>query len=1240
MKWTEEQENAIYKKDNNILVAAAAGSGKTAVLVERIIQKILKYEIDIDKLLVVTFTNAAASEMRERVLEAIYKKIDEEPENENLQKQIILLGKSNICTIHSFCLDVIKNNFFEIDLSANFRIGSEEEIELLKQEVLEELFEKFYENEDSEFAKLVDTYTGYRGDEPLKELVLKIYDFIQSAPFPKDWLEEKLKMFKNAGEEKDFSDSIWGKILLKKIGEELIDGINSLKLIRNKIEVYPELEKYSATICSDIDILKEAYDISKNSWDNLYDFIQIMKFKSWPRDNKIDMEVKNEARETRDSVKKKVMGLISNFVIYNSKEAYQDLYEMYDILRILKQVIFEFEDLFKERKKERNIIDFHDIEHYALQILVKKDEYGNYVPTEVAKKYREKFVEIAIDEYQDSNEVQEYILSTISRGNNMFMVGDVKQSIYKFRQACPDLFINKYENFSLEGNDKGLKIQLFKNFRSRKNVLNLTNIIFESIMSKELGDIDYTEEEFLNFKADYEDIANGLGNAELHIINCETDTTDYVENVDNIGYNSNFEKNNETNVEEDIEDLKQLEKDEIEAKFVAKKIQELLESKVQIKDKKLGYRNVTYKDIVILLRSPSKISSIYEKELLSKNIPVFSDCSNAYLDTIEIQTIINLLKILDNPINDIPLVSVLRSEIGKFTDNELLEIRLCNKQESYYQSLIDAKEKLKGNLQEKVSEFLDKIEKWRQESDYLSLAELIWKIYIETGFYNYVGLMPNGALRQANLKMLFERAKEYEKSSFKGLFNFIKFIEKLKLGNSDMSAAKIIGENEDVVRIMSIHKSKGLEFPIVFLSNSSKRINLMDLNSNMLLHQTLGIGPKYINYDRRIEYSTTAREAIKIISKEEAISEEMRVLYVALTRAKEKLFITGVSNKYQKEIEKKKQILKMYQLKNNKLNPILMKKYISYLDWIELVLLSKDMDKEITVFEHKKTDILKKEDVKEIEIREFDFEEKCDFTEIEKKLNWEYPNLIKTKLPIKSTVSKIKQHKTEETPDFEDIKEKLNINIGKNENINQDIRVKESLERSQNSNNKVGIENIVPEFMKKSEEISGSRKGTLMHLFLQKISWNEEYTREKLEELKEKLVSKKIITLEEAKFIKISKIENFLKSGLANKIKKGIQIEKEKPFCMKLSAKELLEEAKDQEILVQGIIDLYAINEKDEIILVDYKTDFAEKEQELVKKYEKQLNLYKKALEEGTNKKVKEVYIYSLYLEKEIKLEI
>ena len=1206
MDWTKEQKDAIYKSNSNILVAAAAGSGKTAVLVERIIEKIISGGIDIDKLLVVTFTNAAASEMRERILEAIYKKIDEEPENDNLKRQIVLLGKANICTIHSFCLDVIKNNFFQLNIPASFRIAAEEEIEILKQEVIEDVFEKYYEDENEDFAKLVNTYTSYRGDDQLKEMVLKIYKFIQSTPFPEEWISEKIDLFATETSKNDFGDSIWGKILIDGLKDETIDAINSLKVVNAKLVKYPELEKYSMTIENDIALLKSFYEALNDSWDKAFEFSSNMRFKSWPSDKKITMELKDIAKDQRGTIKDKFNKKKKDVLVYNSEAAFNDIYEMYDILKILKEVIHKFINDFQDKKREKNIIDFNDIEHYALKILVQKNGEGKYVPTDVAKQYQEKFVEIAIDEYQDSNQVQEYILNTISKGNNLFMVGDVKQSIYKFRQACPELFLQKYESYSLdEANEKGLKIQLFKNFRSKENVINLTNLVFSNIMSKKLGDIEYNETEYLNLGANYEN-SSDFDKAEFDIINLE----DNQEN-DDIWKDEESEEGEESNKGDNP--LETLRADEIEAKYVAKRIEEIINSKVMISDKKVGLRPVKYKDIVILLRSTSRSAPVFEKELINRNIPVFSDSSSEYLDTIEIQTIMNVLKILDNPIDDISLVSVLRSQIGNFTDNEIVEIRVSNREGNYYNSFMYALDNLENEtLKGKIKAFHDMYSSWKKQIDYLSLAELIWKIYVDTGFYNYVGLMPNGALRQANLKMLFERAKEYEKTSFKGLFDFIRFIERLKISNGDMSQAKIIGENEDVVRIMSIHKSKGLEFPIVFLSNTSKQINMQDVSSDILLHQEIGLGPQYINYEKRVEYSTSAKDAIKIIIKNETISEEMRILYVALTRAKEKLIITGTKKKYIDDKKKKEEHLRIYENRESeKLNPLLLKKFISYFDWLQLIFMKNDVKNLIDINEIKVDDIFVEESVEEKKVK-FDFNRIINVEGLENDFTWKYSNEIATTLPIKSTVSKIKEMY----------------------NRNND-----SVEFDQIVNQSNSFENVVPSFIDTESSIPASKRGTLMHMFLQNIDFRKEYDSNQLKELRDSLVYKKLMNEEEAKTINLGKVEKFLNSNLANKIKNASCIEKEKAFCMKINAKELYEEATDEEILVQGIIDLYAVDSDEKVILVDYKTDFVETdEKELVEKYKKQLDIYKKAIEQGLNKSVKEVYIYSLYLNKEISI--
>ncbi len=558
---------------------------------------------------------------------------------------------------------------------------------------------------------------------------------------------------------------------------------------------------------------------------NVRDDVKKMSFVSWPR-KKIESDLKEYAKNVRDDVKKKFSSKLSKILICNSEEANQDIFkkkfssklskilicnseeanqdifDMYEILLKLKNLILEFGKEFSKRKRLKNMVDFNDIEHLALDILIKKQEDKIEI-TDVAKRYQEKFIEIAIDEYQDSNLVQEYILTSISNNNNIFMVGDVKQSIYKFRQAMPELFISKYKTYKNKENkseNDNLKIQLFKNFRSRKNVLDFSNLIFENIMSGSLGDIEYNKEEYLNLGADYKEIEQNL-KAEIDIINLKDQEN---------------EEENTSEILEEEENTERLENIQLEARFVASKIKELIENKFQVFDRKKNcFRDIKYKDIVVLLRSTKTSAPIFEEEIINLDMPVFSDSSQEYLDSIEIENIMSLLRIIDNPIQDIPLVTVLRSNIGKFTDDELVEIRLSDKYDNFYNAMQKAKINVGKNLQEKIEKFLTNLEKWRKEQEYLALDEFVWKLYSDTGYYNYVGLMPNGELRQANLKMLFERAKQFETASFKGLYNFINFIEKLKLSSGDLGSAKLIGENDDVIRIMSIHKSKGLEFPVV-----------------------------------------------------------------------------------------------------------------------------------------------------------------------------------------------------------------------------------------------------------------------------------------------------------------------------------------------------------------------------------------------------------------------------------------
>ena len=606
--------------------------------------------------------------------------------------------------------------------------------------------------------------------------MLKIYNYSQSMPFPMEWISENVDKF-NITNKNDFSQTEWGKLLIKNFKEEAQSAATALKTVKNELKEDSELEKYYITILEDIEKIEKL--LKQDSWDDIYNLICNLQFEKWPISRKIQSELKDKSKQIRDKVEKPIKDFRDTIFIYKSKEAIEDIYDMYKILNILEKVILKFSNKYQENKKEKNIIDFSDIEHFALKILVKKDENDNYIPTEVAKIYKEKFKEISIDEYQDSNLVQEYILTTISNGKNIFMVGDVKQSIYKFRQARPELFLQKYNSYKMPDEatnecKENTKIQLFQNFRSRSSVLDITNLVFDNIMSMDLGGIEYNEKEYLNKGTEFKEAAQELnvaGKAELNIID--------------------LKKEDEEKEEETEEKI--LEKSEMEAKAVANRIRKLFEDNYCVYDKKEGYRKATFKDIVILLRTTSDTAKVYEKELTQNGFPTFTDTGSNYFETEEIQIILSVLKIIDNPNNDIPLVTVLRSPIGGFTDNELIEIRLEERNGLFYQALETTKEKSQNlELKNKVNKFLNMLNDWQLKQEYLSLDELIWYIYESTNYYNFVSSKPNGELKTANLKLLFEKAKDYEKASFKGLYNFINYIDKISKGSDDMGSAKLI----------------------------------------------------------------------------------------------------------------------------------------------------------------------------------------------------------------------------------------------------------------------------------------------------------------------------------------------------------------------------------------------------------------------------------------------------------------
>ena len=1345
-KWTQEQQNVIDSRGGNLLVAAAAGSGKTAVLVERIIQMILNSDlkIDIDKLLVVTFTNAAASEMRERIGDAISKKLDENPEDEHLQDQLVLLNKASITTIHSFCLEVIKSNFHKINLDPNFRIGDETECSLMKLEAIDETFDILYEQNDEEFCYLVDCYAEKRGDSNLQNLILSIYSFVMASPYPKVWLKESAEDF-NITDDFDFARSKWAKAILETVKIQMEGIEKSLCKAIEDVDGIDELVTFTDKLKMEYEKIKEILYACDTSWSDAYRQISSMTFENYakgvkriPKDAPSYIkEEKDKAKKIRDNAKKSIEKIKTSVFNKNYDDLKDEIKFLYPIVKSLSDVVLMFEQIYSQKKRDKGIIDFNDIEHFALQILTETDENGDFVfdeegkniPSDIALEYREKFYEIFIDEYQDSNQVQEVILSTIAKQKepNRFMVGDVKQSIYRFRQAKPEIFLQKYATYDTDLSSKYKKIMLYKNFRSRKEVVDSVNYIFEHIMSKNLGEIDYNEEEKLNLGANFEEVEDEkiiLGGAtEIHLMEKKVPE---VEDPD-----------------EEEEEGEDLDASQIEARMVGKIIRDIMRPNengeiMQVFDKKLEtYRNVEYKDIVILLRATSAWAPVFAEELINMDIPTYADMGQGYFETMEIQVIMSFLKVIDNPMQDIPLIAILRSPIYGFTPEDFIDIRITDKKVSFYEAMrmfvgekidlsneeeqdiaedeisddtgneiidlnineensyVDAdmddyyqninyedfeyeneefiyndevmyesyisenieddliyeinsniegdEESQKSELELKVRRFLDDLKELQEKSMYMSTDEFLWYIYTNSGYYAYCGALPGGSQRQANLRILFERAKQFEETSFKGIFNFINFISKLKKSNSDMGSAKTLGENANVVRIMSIHKSKGLEFPIVICSGMGRNFNTMDFRKDVLYHHELGYGPQIVDFERRISYPSIAKEALKCKINIENISEEMRILYVALTRAKEKLIITSSikdieqnMHKWSSNISTEKMVSK-YDILNGK----------NYMDWMmPAIIKHKDLEDiretynlstSISMEDESKWSVKtwsrddidfekhEKEGIREVlntmDLSQHDTEY---YEQIEKKLNFEYPYLGVVKKAASISVTEIKKRQEE----YEEQDDSLGL-----------YKHKTTLKK--------------PKFLsesQKTEKITGARRGTIVHLIMEVLDFEKINTESEIKAQIQDLVKRRIITEKESQVLSPRKIMRFFKSPIAKRMLSSKFVKREQKIYTQIKMNDIYlndeifknnrETYENESVMLRGVIDLY-FEEDDGLVILDYKTDFVDEnnKKEIIHKYKKQIEIYADVLSKLTGKKVKEKYLYLFGIDKQVKVD-
>lgn len=883
--WTDDQWNAIVSTGQDILVAAAAGSGKTAVLVERMIRKITAEEnpIDVDRLLVVTFTNASAAEMKHRIAEALEKELVQRPGSLHIRRQLSLLNRASISTLHSFCLQVLKKYYYLIDLDPGFRIADQTEGELLGDEVLDELFEDEYAKGEKAFFELVDRYTTDRHDLDLQFLVKQVYEYSRSHPNPEAWLESFVHLYdvseKSAIEELPFYQYVKEDIAMVLNGakEKLL---RALELTKAPGGPAPRADNFLDDLAQIDELIQHQDDFSE-----LYKRVPAVSFKRAKavKGDEFDPALLDEATDLRNGAKKLLEKLKNDYFTRSPEQHLKSLAEMKPVIETLVQLVISYGKRFEAAKQEKSIIDFSDLEHYCLAILTAENDKGERGPSEAARFYQEQFHEVLVDEYQDTNLVQESILQLVTSGpeetGNLFMVGDVKQSIYRFRLAEPLLFLSKYKRFTESGEGTGRKIDLNKNFRSRADILDSTNFLFKQLMGGKIGEVDYDEQAELKLGAAYPD-------------NDETETELLL--IDNA---------EDTDASEEAEELETV---QFEAKAIAKEIRKLISSPFKVYDgKKKTHRNIQYRDIVILLRSMPWAPQIME-ELRAQGIPVYANLTSGYFEAVEVAVALSVLKVIDNPYQDIPLASVLRSPIVGADENELSLIRLENKKAPYYEAMKDylAAGDRNDELYQKLNTFYGHLQKWRAFSKNHSVSELIWEVYRDTKYMDYVGGMPGGKQRQANLRVLYDRARQYESTAFRGLFRFLRFIERMQERGDDLGTARALSEQEDVVRLMTIHSSKGLEFPVVFAAGLGRNFNMMDLNKSYLLDKELGFGTKYIHPQLRISYPTLPLIAMKKKMRRELLSEELRVLYVALTRAKEKLFLIGSCKDHQKQLAK------------------------------------------------------------------------------------------------------------------------------------------------------------------------------------------------------------------------------------------------------------------------------------------------------------------------------------------------
>lgn len=1215
--WTKEQKLAIDADKNNILVSASAGSGKTAVLVERVISKVIKSHIDIDKILVVTFTNASAVELKEKLLIAIYKAIEEDKNNTFLKKQLEYLNRATITTIHSFCLQVIRSNFYNLGIDPTIQICDEGTSKLLKAKAFNTELENEYINyKENEFGLYNILSLFNNKDEEFLDYMLKIYSYINSFEYPLEWLKEKINKYDVGDLNVDLYNLDFGKEIYDSAISELTLISEKVRKMIETLQKNDDFVKHVEMLNIDLENIERCIKCSYNSWDTLYENLNMIEYISFPRNKVANEQLKEELKKFRQKVIKDEIDKVRQNIYEKTAQILTDLKNTYKYLEYIYNFLEKCDKNYLELKKESNYIDFNDIEHLALKVLVNKELIDGkyvYIPTEQANKYKEKFAEVYTDEYQDTSFVQEAILNSVSNGKNRFMVGDIKQSIYKFRQAMPEIFNNKYITYDLIDNahdipvDKdGIKIILAKNFRSRKNVLDSINYIFSQIMSNEIGDSDYLENEKLQF-----------GNLSY----IEDEKTDYsteinILDVKDIEENDEVDEKEETDTEA-LEYISELKDFEIEAKYIADRINDLVNvHPFKIYNMEKGvFENAKYSDIVILLRNIKDKGNILAQTLKDSNIQAFSDSNINLFDNDEVKLVLAFLKIIDNPFQDIEMVSLMFSIVGNFTLDEIYKIKSYNKKEYIFNCLKAFSDNEEEALKNKVNNFIKLIDKFKEYSQVYSVAEILARMYKETNIYNQVILFSKSNEAKINLDGLIDVANRFDSNS--SIYSFITYIESLKdKTTGDASTAKVIGKNENVVRIMTIHKSKGLEFPIVILAGTNFRYNTKDISSAIVLDHRLGIGINIVNEDTNITYPSVIKEGIKTSMLKSMKSEELRMLYVALTRAKEKLIIYATMNDYIKKISS------MFVMnKENKIDSTLIKKNNTYIDNILMALykyINNEEEQKNKLFTLNVTEVKTRENIESIVNKPKD-----NTSNIYETLTNEYD--LKEENEKNNIEDKVKE-----------IKDNIEYIYMYNEDViaNKKISVSELKKSSYEDNDLIINDDKVlkiPECLEnKEEKYTAARKGTLIHFILEHLDFNKVNTKQDIYDYIEHLSETSMINQNDKKQINVNMIYSFLNSKIGNEIKASKQVKREIEFTLK--------DERFSRSTIQGIIDIYYLNNNNTYTLVDFKTDNLLDQSEYISKYKLQLDIYKEAIYKLTNIKVDKVYIYSFRLGKEIEI--